>query len=199
LTTKNGAWKTTNGLFGRGLQTESSPVLALRGAALSPHRPLTISFWWCLSRDLPLDGGFGQFGLTGKGFLNAFVSGKGEWCALQKPAGVCQVYNFAGIQNVNGIYDFDLMKSLDLRANIWHHSAAVLRGANLFQFYTDGKLVSEISSSGRAWEVEDDLQNLQVGGGVVLDDIAILNRAVDGELLADYARGLRQLHDYSGQ
>jgi hypothetical protein len=184
------------GLFGGGLATTDKPNLKLRGAALSAHGPLTISFWWSLPRDLPIDGAFNQFQLSGKGIINAFVKGKGEWCDLKKPAGVCQIYYFGGIQNVNGIYDFDLQKSLDLRANIWHHSAAVLRGGNTFQFFTNGKLVSEMTTSGRGWNAADELQNLEIGGGVILDDVAILNRAVDGDFLADYYRGVKQLHDY---
>ena len=193
LTVKQSDWKSAPGLFGHGLSTEGAP-LELKGAALSPARPLTISFWWRLSHDLPIDGGFGQFSLTGKGFVSAFVRGKGEWCALQRPAGVCQVYDFGGIQNVNGIYDFDLQKSLDLHANIWHHTAAVFRGANTYQLYTDGKLVSEIVNHGRGWNSGDDLQTLTIGSGVILDDVAILNRAVDADLLADYFQGVQHLH-----
>ncbi len=146
---------------------------------------------------MPLDGVFNLFSLNGKGYLSAFVRGKGEWCALQKPAGVCQVYNFAGIQNVNEIYDFDLLKSLDLRGGIWHHSAAVLRPSGAFQFYTDGKVVSEITTKGRAWNAEDKLQSLTLGSGVILDDVAILNRALDADLINDYLRGVRQLREYN--
>ena len=196
LTTNEAAWKTSDGLFGRGLQTEAAALLSLSGAALSPHQPRAISFWWSLPRALPLEGAFSLFSLNGKGYLSAFSRGKGEWCALQKPAGVCQVYDFAGIQNVNEIYDFDLMKTLDLRAGIWHHSAAVLRPSGAFQFYSDGKLVSEILTKGRAWNADDNLQTLTLGGGVILDDVAILNRALDADFIADYFRGVKQLHDY---
>lgn len=183
------------GLFGQGLSTLTTP-LVLRSPVLSPHRPLTLSFWWALPADLPLDGGFSLFTLTGKGHISAFCRGKGDWCALQRPAGVAQVYDFPGLQNVNDIYDFDLRSSLDLHAGVWHHTAAVFRRAATVQVYTDGKPATEITTSGRGWMPSDDLTTLQFGGRVVLDEVAVLDRAIDADLIADYYNGVSQLRRY---
>lgn len=180
------------GLFGRGLPTQTAP-LTLHGPALSPHRPLTLSFWWALPADLPLDGGFTLFALTGRGHISAFCRGKGDWCGLQRPAGVAQVYDMAGLQNVNDIYDFDLQKSLDLHAHVWHHTAVVFRRASSVQVYTDGNLETEITTSARDWTPGDGLTTLQLGGGVLLDEIAVLDRALDAASIADYYKGVSQL------
>ena len=186
-----------NGLFGRGLPALTTP-LVLRGPALSPDRPMTLSFWWALPTDLPLDGGFSLFTLTGKGHISAFCRGKGDWCGLQRPAGVAQVYDFPGIQNVNDIYDFDLQKSLDLHVGVWHHTAVVFRRASSVQVYTDGRLATEIATSGREWTPGDDLTTLQLGGGVLLDEVAVLDRAVDADSIADYYKGVSQLRRADG-
>ncbi len=183
------------GLFARALNTTEKP-LVLSGEALSPHRPLTISFWWALPKDLPADGSFSLFQITGRGIIAAFTRGKGEWCALKEPAGVLQVYYFPGIQDVNGIYDVDLAKRVDLRAGAWHHTAAVIRQGAIVELYTDGMRVAEIATSGRAFLPADGIRSLRIGGGVVLDEVLVLDRALDAENVADYYRGLRRLAGY---
>jgi hypothetical protein len=170
--------------------------LILRGEALSPHRPLTLSFWWALTYDLTLEGGYSLFSFNGKGLVALFSRGKGEWCALQRPAGVFQVYYFEGIQNVNGIYDFDLLAHHDLRAGVWHHAAVVFRRATTAQVYIDGKPVYEVAISGREWNAADGLGNLSLGGGLDLDEVLILDRAVEGDMIGDYVRGLQRLREY---
>lgn len=183
------------GLIGKALDAVEKP-LVLEGDALSPHRPLTISFWWALPRDLPIDGAFGLFQLTGRGFVAAFTRGKGEWCALQEPAGVLQVYDFPGIQDHNGIYDPKLSRSLDLRAGAWHHTAAVFRHASSVELYTDGVRVAEAATLGRELSEEDAIRSLSLGGGVLLDEVLILDRAVDAEGIEDYRRGMLRLREY---
>ena len=186
-----------SGLFGRALHVKDGRApFTLQGQALSPHRPLTLSFWWALPYDLAVDGGYTLFYLRGRGFVAAFSRGKGEWCALQRPAGVFQVYSFPGIQNVNGIYDFDLMAHLDLKAGVWHHTAVVFRRACMAQMYTDGKLVFDVTTSGREFSAEDGLNAIDFGGPLYLDELAILNRAVDADLIGDYYRGVSQLRGY---
>jgi len=184
------------GWMGPALLTDGAGRLQLTGEALSPCRPLTLSFWWALPRDLAIDGGFGLFEIHGKGFVGQFCRGKGEWCALQRPAGVFQVYYFDGIQNVNGIYDFDLMATLDLRADAWHHTAVVFRQASRIEAYTDGRLVFDTTTAGRAFRPDDGLTTLVLGGGILLDEVAILKRAVAGDMIADYYRGARQARQY---
>jgi len=186
-----------HGLFGQGLfvQDWRAPFM-VRSPALSPHRPLTLSFWWALPQDLKVDGGYMLFEYTGGGYIGLFCRGKGEWCALQRPAGVFQIYYFPGIQNVNGIYDYDLLAHQDLRAGVWHHSAVVSRQARTAQVYTDGKLVFEVTTSGRDFTEQDALQSLAFGGPLYMDELLILNRAVEGDMIADYVQGIERLREY---
>ena len=185
------------GLAGRCLDIrDPSAPLVLRSPALSPHRPLTISFWWALPYDLTLEGGYSLFSIRGKGMIALFSRGKGEWCALQRPAGVFQVYYFQGIQNVNDIYDGDLLSHYDLRAGVWHHAAIVCRRAATAQVYVDGRLVTQVTISGREWTAEDVLNDLTLGGPLLLDELLILDRAVDGGMIEDYYAGLSRLHEY---
>lgn len=188
---------TEAGFVGRALHVQDwRAPLVLRGAALSPHRPLTLLMWWALPYDLTIDGGYSLFQLNGHGMVALFSRGKGEWCALQRPAGVFQVYYFNGIQNVNGIYDYDLLGHYDLRAGVWHHSAVVFRRATTAQVYTDGKLVFEVTISGREFSAEDQLHNLIIGGPLLVDELMVLDRAVEGDMIADYYEGSRRLREY---
>lgn len=185
------------GMLGSGALTggEGGPFV-LRGPGLSPHRPLTVSLWWALPEDLPIDGGFGLMDLTGQGYVGLFCRGKGEWCGLQRPAGVFQIYYFDGIQDLNGIYDFDLASSLDLTAGAWHHTAVVFRRASAVSIYTDGELTYEAMTVGRPFREEDGLTQLVIPGRAIIDEVAVLNRAIDGPLLVDYVRGIRRLREY---
>jgi len=148
------------GLIG-GCANTTGSTIALRSNRFSPHRPWTLSFWWALPRDLPIDGGFGMFSLTGKGYIGAFVRGKGEWCALQRPAGVLQVYYFGGIQNVNDIYDGDLAAHLALQGGAWHHTAAVFRMGAVVDMLTDGRRVARIATTGRPFAEGDAVRGLE--------------------------------------
>ncbi len=171
--------------------------LMLRSPVLSPHRPLTLAFWWALPADLKLEGGYSLFELTGAGYIGLFCRGKGQWCALQRPAGVFQVYYFDGIQSVNGIYDYDILAHMDLRAGVWHHSAVVFRQATTAQVYTDGKPVFEVTIKGREFSEKDGLISLALGGPLYLDEIMVLDRAIDGDMIADYVRGVARLREYA--
>jgi len=186
-----------DGLLGRCLHIRDwRAPLVLRGEAVSPHRAVTVSFWWALPYDLAIDGGYQLFDITGGGLVSLFCRGKGEWCALGKPAGVFQVYYFAGIQNVNGIYDFDLLSHVDLRAGAWHHTAVVFRRASAIEGYLDGSLVFEYTITGRDFVAEDSLTTLTVGGPLYVDELAILAGAPEGDMIADYCRGVSRLRDY---
>lgn len=190
-----GPESTAEGLFGKALQLTDKSLI-IRSEAVSPHRPLTLSFWWALTYDMVLESGYSLFQLDGKGMIALFSRGKGEWCALQRPAGVFQVYYFQGIQNVNGIYDSDLLSHYDLRKGVWHHTAVVFRRATTAQVYMDGQPVCEVTISGREWTAGDELRNLTIGGGLSVDELLILDRAVEGEMIADYVRGVQRLREY---
>lgn len=185
------------GFIGQGLHIRNGQApFVLRSAAFSPHRPVTLSFWWALPYDLAVDGGYSLFSLTGRGYIALFSRGKGEWCALERPAGVFQVYYFEDIRNINGIYDFDLLGHTDLRAGVWHHTAVVFRRASTIQVYTDGALSCEYTVMGGVFREAHELVTLTLGGPLYLDELAVLDRSIDPSMVADYVRGLRQLGAY---
>jgi hypothetical protein len=188
------------GIRGEGALPGTRDYFSQRSAAFSPHAPLTVSFWWALREDHPVDGGFGLVHLGAKrGYISHFSRGKGTWCALQRPAAILQVYSVPGIKNINGIYDPDLTASLDLRAGIWHHTALICRGATLVEVYTDGKLAWKVRVRGRAFRPEDEFQHLLVGTrgrpAMFLDEIIVLRRCLTGDEIATYVTAVRQMRE----
>jgi hypothetical protein len=187
------------GIRGQCAVPEGDETLQLFGDAFSPHRPLTVSFWWALQQDGQPESVFTLLTLTnGRGFVQHFSRGKGDWCALQRPAAVLQVYYLPGIPNINGIYDDDLAAHLDLRAGVWHHCALVFNGASLILVYTDGREAWRVRIAGRRFREQDSLRQLILGDmwgglGVVLDEVLILNRALTGEEIATYYIAVRQM------
>ena len=186
------------GMRGRCALGAQDTGLHLNSEAFSPHRPFTASFWWALSEDAKIDGIFGLFHLAGaRGFISHFSRGQGEWCALQRPAGILQVYYLDGIANVNGIYEGNLLGKLDLRAGVWHHTAIVIRGASLTEVYTDGAKVFETRNNGRDFAPEDSLHDLRIGSfwgtRAFIDEAMVLQRALSAEEIADYVTAIRQM------
>jgi len=188
------------GFRGRGALTGARKAFQLTGDSLSPHLPLTVSFWWALEKDHPVDGGFDLCHLGGgKGYVSHFARGKGEWCALQKPAAILQVYNLPGVKNVNGIYDRDWAARMDLRAWTWHHTALVFRGASLVEVYTDGVRAWEVRTRGRSLRADDGFKALAVGSGhgtpVAIDEVIVLRRALTAGEIADYVAAMRKMRE----
>jgi len=90
----------SGGIRGRCAIPSGVKSIQLKGKALSPDKPLAVSFWWSIQKEADKDSGFRLFHLTnGKGFVSNFIR-SGHWCALEKPAGVLQVYYLQDIQNV---------------------------------------------------------------------------------------------------
>ena len=186
------------GLFGQGALTGDGRALVLRGESLSPHRPLTVSFWWSLVEDARLETGFGLVHLGGRrGYIAHFCRGRGSWCGLQRPAAVLQVYYIPGIKNVNGIYDFDLLAHLDLRRGKWHHTALVVRGASLVEVYTDGRRAWGVRVRGRRFRPDDGLTELVVGtrwgAKMLVDEVVVLRRALTPQEIAHYYQAIQQI------
>ncbi|MBV9469991.1 MAG: LamG domain-containing protein [Abitibacteriaceae bacterium] len=184
------------GLFGKGLALSGDKSFKLRSPVFSPHKPFTLSFWWALKEDAKIDTGFNLFGLTGNGYIGHFVRGKGEWCALQRPTGVCQVYYFKGIPNQNLLYDGDLASSLNLKANVWHHTAAVFRAGSTIEIYTDGKKATETHAEGRLFRPEDNLQQFECGpfgSGGYLDELTVFDRALSADVIGRYYSVISQM------
>ena len=187
-----------NGIRGRCAMPGEAKTIGLSGEAISPHKPLAVSFWWALQEDAMKDSGFGLFHLTnGKGFISHFAR-SGPWCALDRPAGVLQVYYLAGIKNVNGIYDRDFIDNAELKAGVWHHTALVFTGGSLVSLYLDGERVYQIRTTGRSFHESDQLHEMILGNRgelpVALDEVVILDRPLlDGEI-AIYVKAVRQMN-----
>lgn len=186
------------GVLGRGALTGKSGEIHLRSPAFSPHHPLSVLFWWALQEDARIDGAFRLFHLTnGRGFVSHFSRGKGEWCALERPAGVLQVYHFNGIRDVNGIYDYDLLKRLDLKAGVWHHTALTFSGGSVVNLYTDGAPTFKIHLKGRAFTEADAIHELLIGSRhgtpTCVDEVLILQRLLTADDIASYVEAVRQM------
>lgn len=185
------------GIYGQCGIPDSRQVLSLRSEDFSPHLPLSVSFWWALQEDAQLESCFGLFHLSGgKGFVSHFSRGKGEWCALERPAAVLQVYYLPGIANLNGIYDTDLMAHVELKAGVWHHTALVFSGSSLIEVYTEGQRVFQHRLKGRSFTADDALGEMSIGSRglpVALDELVILRRALAAEEVESYVAGLRAM------
>ena len=187
-----------DGIRGRCATPGESKSIGLSGAAVSPHRPLAVSFWWALQEDANKDSGFGLFHLTnGRGFVSHFAR-SGPWCALDRSAGVLQVYYLDGIKNVNGIYDRDFIAHSRLKAREWHHTALVFNAGSLVSLYLDGEKVYQIRLTGRSFNESDQLHEMILGNRgefpVALDEVIILNRPLLGEEISDYVMAVRQMN-----
>jgi len=182
-----GGWR---GRCGHGGLTLSSEA-----GFLSPHRPLTIMFWWAVREDIQKDGAFDLIYLRGaSGFIGHFARGGADgWCGLSDTAGVVQIYYLPGIADVNGIYDREFREHLDLRKGVWHHAALVISAATLVSAYIDGRLVFECRAQGRSFRPDDGFRTLSLGGSILLDEVLILSCPLAGEEIADYVSGFRQM------
>lgn len=184
-----------NGLRGSCGQVEQRKDLLLSAAtdALSPHRPLTVMFWWSLPEDLPQQGGFNIIQLSGKrGYIGHFARG-GPWCALDDTAGVLQVWSIPGIRDENAIYDRKLRQSIALTKREWHHTALVINGGSLISVHTDGQPVFETRTQGRSITADDGFNQLRLGGGVLLDELLILRTPLPPDTIAEYVTAMRQI------
>lgn len=197
----------TSGLLGKGYLAEGIPMFggggfSLHSPSLSPHKSLTICLWWALKEDHKPGQGFVIFSLTGKGFISNFVRGGGEdtWCALTKPAGVFQVYYLPGILNINGIYDFDIMRSLDLRKGIWHNTVVTFSCGREITLYQDGKRVGRWVLS-RELKEDDGINTLYIGSGesMYFDEVLIIRGVMREEDIERYnscIKGLREIFSF---
>ena len=188
----------TYGIRGRCAMPGEAKTIGLSGEAISPHKPLAISFWWALQEDAMKDSGFGLFHLTnGKGFISHFAR-SGPWCALDRPAGVLQVYYLPGIKNVNGIYDRDFIDNAELKAGVWHHTTLVFTGGSLVSLYLDGERVFQIRTTGRSFHESDQLHEMILGNRgelpVTLDEVMILDRPLIDEEITTYVKAIRQMN-----
>ncbi len=184
------------GTRGRAAQAAKGP--ALDSPALFPHRLLTVSFWWALRAEPDKKSGFGLLRLSnGKGFISHSVR-SGLWCGLARSAGAVQVYYLPVIQNINGIYDRDILASLRLGAGEWPHTAVALAAASKAAIYMDRRKVLKARITGRFLGVPGGLTHLTIGSPgslpVALDEATILNRPLSDDEIATYTLAIRQMH-----
>jgi len=189
----------SKGFLGNSYLCEEGNTITLRSPLLSPHRALTISSWWALKETHKPGQGFTIFALYGKGFISSFVRGGGDdpWCGLSKPAGVLQVYQFPGIPGINGIYDLDIMSSLDLAGGTWHNTIATFSCGREIALYNDGKLVKRWVLT-RCLSDNDGIATLAIGGGesMLVDEVLLLRGIMNEEEVERYYRmvkGLREI------
>lgn len=191
-----------NGLLGKGYLCAEGKGLTLRSFQLSPHRSLTISIWWALKKERKPGAGFVIFSLNGKGFISCFVRGGGgdPWCALTKPAGVFQVYYFPGIQNINGIYDFDIMRTLDLRGGVWHNTIVSFSCGREVKVYQDGRRVGRWILT-RCLREDDGINSLTLapyGEAMFFDEVLIIRGVLREDEVKNYYLKLKGLKDIFG-
>jgi len=81
---------------------------------------------------------------------------------------------------------------------VWHHTAVVIMAVSLVSVYTDGRMVYQVRLKGRSFRESDRLYQLRLGSPhglpVALDEVAIFNRPLLAEEIAEYVRALRQMH-----
>lgn len=185
------------GVRGACAEPTTPPPLELESERFSPHRPVTVAFWWALREEPTPETGFGLFHLSGRGYVSHFSRGRGTWCALQRPAAILQVWNVPGVRNVNGIYDRHWASTLSLRAGVWHHAALVFRGASRVEVYTDGERAWSVRLRGRKLRQEDRLHTLVLGNRrgipVALDEVMVLRRALTPRDIRCYVTAVRQM------
>ena len=190
-----------DGIRGRCLAPPENAQFRLKSPKLSLHRALTISFWWSLGRDAALESAFGLLHVPtqSRGYVSSFVRGKGEWCALERPTAVLQVYYFEGIGNENGLYDGGLLDRGDLKAGTWHNTVLVATAGRTLDLYTDGRSVFRIELRGRPFSEADGFGEAMFGGStdphVRLDEIMILDRALQPHEIATYHTAIRQMYE----
>lgn len=140
--------------------------------------------------------GFGLFAVSGgRPLIANFVRGKGEWCALTAPTGVLQVYYFPGITDVSLLYERQFATRYALGSSQWHHTAVIVRMAREVELYTDGKLVATTTLKGRDFAATDRLQQVTLGPGILVDEIALFTWALSAEQVAEYYTALTALHE----
>ncbi len=189
-----------DGLTGPGLgfatRAAKPAALVLVSGEFRPQRPLTVSFWWRLDAPMQPETCFHLGTIEGGGIISNFVRGKGEWCGLRQPTYVQQIYYFKGMNDCN-----QLGGRVWFEPGEWHHTVLVCRNANRVQVYWDGVLRTDYASRGRPFGPEDG-GTLSLGPTwlfhpMTIDEILVLDRALDGDEIRAYATAVRQLREWT--
>ena len=184
------------GVAGRGADV-SGPAgkrgVSLSGLALPLHKPLTVSLWWKVREPMRQDTGFDLVYLFGQGYIAHFVR-SGPWCGLKEPTFVTQVYNWPGVSNINGIDDGPGRAE----AGVWHHVAVVVAKGSQVSVYWDGVRRSDFTFKGRTLGPQDLAKAVHfgpqgAGHPMTLDELMILDVALDAPAVGRYIEAVRQL------
>lgn len=187
-----------DGLAGRGFrvsdrESSKSGAVRLRCPHLTPARPITISMWWRLDREMAPETCFHLATLSGKGIISNFVRGRGQWCALKQPTFVFQVYYFEGVRNHNGVWH----GSAWFEPDTWHHVAMTVSSATTVRIYWDGKLRSDHAVKGRPFRKQDggalELGPTWLFHPMTIDEIMIIDRALTAAEIRDYVTAVQRL------
>lgn len=192
-----GKMELADGFAGRGLKCANRQAarqpLHIESPKLSAHRPLTAMVWWRLDAAMRPETCYHLIRLGGKGYVAAFVRGKGKWCSLKQPMFIFQVYNFSGIANRNDHWTGHAW----VKPGEWHHVALTVATASDIRVYWDGKLRVRYGIKGRSFK-EGDTCNLTLGASwlfhpTTIDEAVVLDRALDAREISDYVRATQRL------
>ncbi len=189
-----------NGLHGSAARLGEKQELTLSGSALSPHTPITISFWWAVEDPLEPNAGIGFFALTsrGRGFISNFVRG-GPWCALTDSAYCFQVYHLPGIKNINSVFDRQFRQRFAQGPNAWHHTVLTVSLGNRLALFVDGRRVALHLLAGRSLRVTDGFERLSFGQhnrrALRIDELTVLDLALSDEQVTRFHGMVRSLQE----
>ncbi len=188
------------GFHGRCARLAAGRGFTVASPAFSPHRPITVSFWWCIPEPLPENAGLNLFALTnsGRGYISSFAKG-GPWCGLTDTAFCFQVYNLPGIKNVHTILERGFRQLYSQGPGEWHHTVLTLSLGSRLALQVDGERVSLALLSGRTLQADDNLRQLGFGRhnqrALLLDEVVIMDVALTDEQARAYFRMIRSLEE----
>jgi hypothetical protein len=187
------------GFAGRCMDLPGKRPFTLESGRLSPHRPLTLAFWWSLPDGMEPNGGTGFFAFRGKGYVSDFVRG-GPWCALRDSAHVFQVWSFPGADNVNGVFDRRFRQDTTLGRGEWHQTVFTASGGTEFTLYLNGRPVFNCRLKSRALREGDGVRRLTLGpahGGarLLVDELVILDIALRPQEVSEFHGQVRSLKE----
>lgn len=168
--------------------------LGLTGLDRPLTKPVTVSLWFRLDEPMKPETSFHLISLRANGYISNFVRGKGQWCALEQPTFVIQLYRFAGISNVNGIR----FGHAWLPERQWHHAAVSVSEGSRVRVYWDARLRSDLTTKGRLFNAGDAIKSIDLGPHwlghpMTIDEVLILNRALSPADVRAYVTAVRKL------
>lgn len=187
-----------DGYFGRGLLLQGNQRFRIESPALSPHRPITVIAWWKLGAPLEernQGGGILALRSRGGGYISTFARG-GPWCGLQDTHLVLQIYNFPGIQNINGVLEGGFRQRYATTPLRWHNTVLTVNTASRVSLHVDGQLKKRYSLSGRTLNADDEIHHLEFGSfgmGLHLDEITVLDAALKDDDVEAYFEALSDI------